>query len=371
MSTKIKNFAVIIVFGIIIFGLSLTCILKGSDEYSFSERRYLDQLPEISLKNFLDGKFTTDFEDYTLDQFPFRDQFRTIKAFSAFYIFRQKDNNDIYIAGDHAAKIEYPLSDNMLNIAIDKFESLYNTYFKDKGANIYFSTVPDKNAFLHSQVGCPVMDYDYLQSTLKNELDFATYLDIFPLLSIDDYYTTDHHWRQEKIQDVAEALADLMGTDISAEYTTVELNNPFYGVYYGQAALPLDPDNIKYLASSIFDSCTVTSYNTGKPLASAVYTLDKATSKDPYEIFLNGADPLLVVENPNANTDKELILFRDSFGSSIAPLLIPGYSKVTLIDIRYINSSLLGSFVNFDNLENTDILYLYSTLVINSANAFK
>ena len=42
--------------------------------FSDSERRPLAQMPEISLKTVLDGSFMADFEDYSLDQFPLRDE---------------------------------------------------------------------------------------------------------------------------------------------------------------------------------------------------------------------------------------------------------------------------------------------------------
>ena len=56
------------------------------------------------------------------------------------------------------------------------------------------------------------------------------------------------------------------------------------------------------------------------------------------------------------------MLFRDSFGSSIAPLLIENYRKITLIDLRYINSELLSEYVEFNN---QDVLFLYSGVVLN------
>ena len=96
-----------------------------------------------------------------------------------------------------------------------------------------------------------------------------------------------------------------------------------------------------------------------------VYTEPK--SADKYDIYLNGATSLITVENPNANTDKELLLFRDSFGSSIAPLLVENYKKITLIDIRYMSSTLLEQYIDF---ENQDVLFLYSALVLNQ-NIFK
>ena len=35
---------------------------------------------------------------------------------------------------------------------------------------------------------------------------------------------------------------------------------------------------------------------------------------DMYEIFLGGSKSLISIENPNAKTDRELVMFRDSFG---------------------------------------------------------
>jgi hypothetical protein len=87
-----------------------------------------------------------------------------------------------------------------------------------------------------------------------------------------------------------------------------------------------------------------------------------------YDIYLSGAKALLTITNPNASTDKELVIFRDSFGSSISPLLIQDYKTVTLIDIRYIASDLIGNFVKFDD---QDVLFLYSTLVLNSSSTLK
>ena len=74
---------------------------------------------------------------------------------------------------------------------------------------------------------------------------------------------------------------------------------------------------------------------------------------------------LLRIENPHADTDRELIIFRDSFGSSMAPLLAKGYKTVTVVDIRYLSSAMLGRFIDF---HGQDVLFLYSTLVLNNSN---
>ena len=96
--------------------------------------------------------------------------------------------------------------------------------------------------------------------------------------------------------------------------------------------------------------------------------MSKLTSRDLYDVFLSGAASLLTIENPKAATDRELIVFRDSFGSSLVPLLVHDYKTVTLVDIRYIGSAFVGDKVDF---HGQDVLFLYSTLVLNSSNSLK
>ena len=92
---------------------------------------------------------------------------------------------------------------------------------------------------------------------------------------------------------------------------------------------------------------------------------------DSYDVFLSGATPLLTITNKEATTDRELILFRDSFGSSIAPLIIENYQKITMIDLRYIGSKYLASINDIDFTDNSDVLFLYSVPIINNSFTLK
>ena len=96
--------------------------------------------------------------------------------------------------------------------------------------------------------------------------------------------------------------------------------------------------------------------------------MEKAYGKDPYEMFLSGSLSLITIENENAKTDKELVIFRDSFGSSIAPLFVEGYKKITLVDIRYIHPDMLEKYIEFNN---QDVLFMYSTSVLNNSETIK
>ena len=96
--------------------------------------------------------------------------------------------------------------------------------------------------------------------------------------------------------------------------------------------------------------------------------MDKINSVDKYDIYLSGAAPILMIENPNGDATRELVVFRDSYGSSLIPLLVTGYSKVTVVDTRYISPKLLNQYIEF---KEQDVLFMYSTLIINNSTTLK
>ena len=73
-------------------------------------------------------------------------------------------------------------------------------------------------------------------------------------------------------------------------------------------------------------------------------------------------------ENTENKTGRELVVFRDSFASSFVPLLVEGYDKITLIDTRYISPKILSQYIEFND---QDILFLYSTSIINNSYTLK
>lgn len=333
---------------------------------SDAERRPLAQAPEITADSVLNGKFMSAFEDFTLDQFPFRDGFRTLKSVFHQYILGQSDNNGIYLSDGYAAKMEYPLNMVSVNHAVGRFAYLYEQYLTD--SRVFMAIVPDKGYYLAEESGHLALDYDALYAFFQNNLPFASQIDLRDTLSLTDYYRTDTHWKQENLIPAASEIAENLGipSPSAEKYTPVTLDRPFHGVYYGQAALPMDPDELTYLESEILKNCTVFDHETGK--TTPVYDLSKENAKDLYDIFLSGAKPLLTIENPAAKEEKELIIFRDSFGSSLIPLLVHGYSTVTVVDIRYISIDFLSQFIGF---HGQDVLLLYSTLVLNSSDTIK
>ncbi len=368
MNNKLKNIISVILFAVLLFATSAICLFKPETAFSESERRPLAAKPEISTESIFSGEYMENFEKYTVDQFPLRDKFRTLKALFTTKVFAKMDNNGLFATNGHISKIEYPQNDEMLKIAAERFNYLYENYMKGKNQNIYLSIVPDKNFYLAKDSGHLAIDYEKFINDFRVLVPYMEYIDITGLLSRDDYYRTDSHWKQENITDVAELLAEKMSSSFSGEYTKVTVSDDFYGVYAGQSALPTNPDTLNYLTNDIIENCIVTYYDTGLPVTGEMYNMDKAAGKDPYEMFLSGTSSLITIENPNIRTNNELILFRDSFGSSIAPLLAQGYKKITVVDIRYVQSAFLKNFIDFNG---QDVLFLYSTTLLNNSTALR
>ena len=369
MKEKLKYIVTIVLSAAIIFGFSAWFLLKAPTQYSDSERRALKLLPEFSIEDVLSGKYMSAFEDASPDQFPLRDLFRSIKAYASEYLFLRMDNNKIFQAEGHLSKLEYPMNTDMTDYAGEKFTYIYENYLKDTAADIYLSVVPDKNCFIAETNGYLAFDYDEFAGKMIENTPFAQYIDIKPLLSADDYYTTDTHWKQESIVDVANTLLQAMGTTGTTKYSENLVEKPFYGVYYNQSGLKVPTDKLIYLTSEVIDSAVVTNYDTGKAVSKPVYDMSKLDTPDLYEVFLSGTVAISVIENTKAQEKRELVLFRDSFGSSVAPLLLEGYSKITVVDIRYIASSALRGVVDFENAD--DVLFLYSTVLLNNSVAMK
>lgn len=165
----------------------------------------------------------------------------------------RKDQHRLYIKDGYIAKMEYPLHADSLQYAVTRFGEVYDRYLSDTDTDIYLAIVPDKSYFLADENGYPSMDYDMLTAQMRDGTKYAQYIDIFGDLELSDYYRTDAHWRQEQITDVARHLAGAMGVNPASEYETKELENPFYGVYYGQLALHGQPDTLYYLDNDVLE----------------------------------------------------------------------------------------------------------------------
>ena len=340
---------------VIIF--SILHLLIPDNEISNSERRKLVSFPELELNN----KYISNIEDYLLEHFPFRDEFRSIKANFNYKILAKLDNNDIYLKDNYIFKSNYPTNKESLNYFIKNINK--TTSILKENNNVYLMIIPDKNYYLKDDNFLQI-DYNYIYNKIDN-LNINN-IEIRELMTITYYYETDTHWRQEKLDKVVQKLSQSMKFEYKKQMYKFNTYNKFYGVYYGESAINRKPEKLVYLTNEIIDNVEV-KYLENKKLTK-VYNVDNLNTFDSYEVYLDGASALIEIINNNCQTNKELIIFRDSFASSITPLLMPYYKKITLIDNRYISSENYKKYIEFTN---QDILFMYSTLLINNSYSLK
>lgn len=298
-----------------------------------------------------------------MDNFYQRETFRKLKTSVELDIFKKQDVNKIYKYSDFLVEQIYPLDEKSITNLTNKINYIKKDNYLNETNKIYYSIIPDKNYYTDNSHLKP--DYDKMKQIMKNNLKDLQYIDIFQNLKLDSYYYTDSHWKQEKLQSVAKTIADNMNFSITQNYNEQKVAT-FKGVYAGQLPINTKEDEIKILVNDAITDANVYNYETKEQ--GGIYNFKKLSGYDKYDIYLSGATPLIEISNSNNKTNKTLVIFRDSYASSLAPLLMEGYSKITLVDTRYISPKILNEYVNF---ENADILFIYSTLVINSSMALK
>lgn len=364
MSDKTKNIVLTITFLVLIILMFLINIIKPSTEISKAERRKLAQFPKITAQKILEGSFSKEFENYVTDQMIKREEFRKLKSAIEVNLFRKRDNNGIYEYQNSIVKIEYPLNENSILNAVSKINEIQKTYFAGKKS--YYAIVPDKNYFT-DKTKYISMDYEKLEKIMEQNIENVEYINLFDCLELEDYYITDIHWKQENLEKVVDRISEKMNfkNRLTKDFTKEQIIE-FEGIYAGQLPFKTEKDKICILTNEVTKKAKVYSYETGKE--TSIYDKEKLNSNDKYDIYLSGPTPLITITNPEAKTDKELIVFRDSFASSLVPLLTEGYYKITLIDIRYMRSKDIEKYIE---LKDQDVLYLYSTLVLNNSSTLK
>lgn len=357
----LKKIGSAVAFLLVLGGLTVANVFYTPPEVSQSERRLLKTMPELSVKTIVSGSFMSEFEDYAMDSFVVRDTFRAIKANMLYKVYRQKDNHGIYFVDGHGAKLE-TLDEQAVAQTADKISDI--AALIGEGSNLYYAVVPDKGYYLAAENGYPAVDYEKLEQILAEELTDFTSIDLKTALSQEDYYKTDLHWKQAQLAAVIDCLEAAMDFQTGDAYTSETLSG-FRGVYAGQSALNLPAETVTLLHNDVMDQAIVSYLNTstGEMEEGALYNLADFEHVDPYDVFLGGPQALITLENPNAESRRELILFRDSFSSSLAPLLIEGYAKITLVDLRYISARILPEYLTVE--EGTDILFLYGLQILN------
>ena len=349
------------VFLVVVIGLFILNIVAPKPSILVAERRIPAKFPELSPETIASGSFMSKLNGYAADNFVFRDAFRSIRAFTVFDLFMQTDKNGLYFDAKGAGEFK-PVNPGSVEQAAGKIITIADGL---GDMDIYYAFIPDKS--MYSDKNLPGFDPVLTEKLLTGRpgMERYTFIGLTDELDADSFYGTDFHWNQVRLGGVLGSLGAAMGFNVDLSNRSEEYAEEFQGIYAGQLALPLGTDSLYYYPCPYL-TAQYLNERTMEMEAGPVYDWKKFTGLDAYDFFLSGAQPLIILENEDAGHGRELYLFRDSFASSLAPLLAGAYSRVVLIDLRYIDMRTVGRYVEFK--PGSDALFLYSTQILNNAD---
>ena len=381
MNTKPKKIIPILttsVFCIIIATFVLLNFFIASPDIIVSERRPAAVRPsqrnDFSNAIFMDSTFSGQFSDFASDSFVFREQMRRVRAWMSFSVFRHADVGGLIFHPDYGIASFVPMNERQYELVAQQLTRFIDRHLTTQ--DLHFAIIPDKSYFTRfGNMGLdPHRGAEILGAGLPSRVNM---IDLTTSLTVSDFYRTDLHWCQTRLWDVMGTLSREIGFANPAPTPIIDVGY-WHGVYYGQLAMPGIPQEPMQVhdVGNLFATYYRPAGLGLEPIPGPIYDFENERwgfpSIDPYNVFLRGPQPLIRIETGN-NTGRNLYVFRDSFGSSIAPLLAlsESYDQIVLIDFRYIvGSHLMGEEVDFEFSDDADVLFLYSSLVLNDAALF-
>ena len=336
----LKNKIMIGVFLIFIFGLSISNLVAKDREFSETENRNLQQLPQFSVDSLVSGRYTSDFDKYMTDQFIAKDRWVGLKSDVERVLLQKGENNGIFFGKDGylLEKLTsegpyYERNIEAINTFAKKLPDLDSTVILAPTAvGIYPEKLP---------LFAPTINQELLLEEASLQL-ITEFVDAYQVLNAHKneyiYYKTDHHWTTLGAYYIYQQLMNQWGMTPYLNYETKEITTAFYGTHYSKANnthLSSDSITLYYPKDEVKFSVT---FGSETEVLDGLYNYDYLNKKDKYSMFLNGNHPLTVVKS-SINNGQKLVIFKDSYSHCLVPFLAMNFEEIHLIDLRYFNSN--------------------------------
>lgn len=363
--SKIGKYIPAVVFLIFIYGMALWFLFSPKTDYSSSEKRYLQKFPDTNVEKVLSGEFGSEFETFFADQFPQRNTWVGLNAYTALaegnngasgvynckngYLINKPvstDNNldkNVGAVVDFAKTIDAPTTVMLVPstgyIADDVLPTFHDKYNDDEDISKISSTLSkEKIGFVD------------LRERFKSEYKNGSQL----------YYKTDHHWTTKGAYTGYQELCKVLGITPIDDSTLKKDSYPdFYGTTYSSSGFWLTPpDNIEIWSNPKNSDKNISvkiTEGANVKTSGSMYFTDHLKEDDKYPVFIDGNHALTEITNTNAKNGT-ILLIKDSFSHSLAPFLAENYSKVVLVDLRYYKES-VSQLVSTYNPEQVVVLY--------------
>lgn len=405
--TRLRRRAEVLTVSLItafILCFSVWCLVAPKQTFSENENRALASWPIYSFTALKDGSYMSGVQTYLSDHFPLRDPFMTLKTKYEMLTGRE-EINDIYLAKDGYYIEAYKTPKQQKKI-ITQFQKLQDAITTDAKQNVRVMLVPTAISTYNAKLPGSAPDRGVLrQVDTMNEIyaalpnmqkvDAWSALQAAAAQEATDrtrasgnadgaqpvagteaagsdttaatglYYHTDHHWTTHGAYVGYQAYCGAIGLSPipEADFQKTCVTTDFHGTIFSKLHDSTVPGDAITLYENPANQLTVSYPDTGE-VTDTLYNRDYLAQKDKYSMFLNNLHPLVEITNETADSDRQLVLIKDSYANSMVPFLVNHYQKIYVFDTRHYRFG-PSSFIN-EHPEVTDVLLLYNMNTIDT-----
>lgn len=344
------NIITIVSCGLVLVLFAVMFFVVPDKALSQKENRSLSLFPKFSIDELFSGEYTQNLAEYISDQFPARDTFVGVKAYSELLLGKRENNGVIY-GKNNTLIAKNDIGDRLY----DNLNSV-KEFEKAVGIPVHLGILPRTEDVFAEHLP---KSYDTQQSkelwqqffSQTDSLNLAAINLYDPLCEQNNYYRTDHHYNVYGAYQTYKLLGEAIGyTPKDLDFFKPEkVTDDFCGTSMRASGFYLaKKDEITLLR---YDSDT--NYEViadGKQIE--LYDFSKLDTTDKYAVFLGGNHARVDII---AGDDRpKLLIIRDSFADSLAPFLALHYD-LTLIDLRYYNGN-VQQLVKDESIDSVLIL---------------
>ena len=339
----------------------LTFVFNPSDPEPFSENenRSLKKFPEVSFDTFRDETLMNGIEDWFSDRFYGREEWIRVKNGTE-RLLGKTDVNGIYTADDRMIEIWGGFDPEY----VGKSLKAVNTFAeKHPDKPMYFLLAPTSQEVYSGLFpqGAPIGSQTALFEFCRDNLKDITAINVIPTMKTHSadyiYYRTDHHWTSFGAYLAYYDAAKVMGFKPSElnEFDIEHASDSFRGTLYSKTLdNGVTPDVIDYYHLRGAGDIKLT---IGENTYDSLYFRDFLKVKDKYSSFLGQNSPQM--EITTGNEGPSLLIFKDSYAHSMIPFLTAHFSRITVLDMRYIKDG-VSNHVNVDDYDS--VLFVYNAI---------
>ena len=375
----------IALFSIVLLAVPIVTLALPKQERSENENRTLKDLPTLVDSNKLNKaenladviksvkwsyiterknpSYMDDIETYLSDHLAGRELW-VVASNKMERLAGKQEINEVFTSDDRMIQVFKEYNEETVSASLEAID-IFAAKFPDvpmyfmlapTSQEIYSSLMPSYGGYLSEKA---FIDGCYGKTENLTPIDCLSFLSGHRDEYI--YYRTDHHWTSLGAYYAYAAAARQLGYNAYGlnAFNIETASSSFRGTLFSKTLdSTVTPDSIDYyhLASNeptvkmtVFDGREQTEYD-------SLYVRDYLAVKDKYSSFTGSNSPLITIET-DVDNGKSLLLIKDSYAHSLVPFLSKHYSKITMVDMRYINVGLDYFSINVNDYSQVLISY--------------